>query len=153
MTKCSGPDHLLEILREILRDLLPGDLSQEKRIHWIGKLTETIDEIDSLKYDGKLRFTVTYRTAQAIESVVTSLPRAPIQEKLAANLKRGCRETKQRVYFVMDAEYDQMKLLRDSLSNFKRFDPSRRALDRICDQIDKEVLSKSPLQHLAETGY
>lgn len=97
-------------------------------------------------------FVTTRTTArQLMKCAVTRKSRSTTAQRLHLVLKKYRRNTKQRVYFQLPIEISLLRELRDLLDNS---DPGKsiRAFERIADQIEAEVLSKSPLKLLADTG-
>ncbi|MCI0560128.1 MAG: hypothetical protein MN733_16690 [Nitrososphaera sp.] len=140
---------LLSSAQEALRILIQSEfVSDKSRRQIIDLLSEAVDLCKESTYDGKIRFTVTPRTAKTI---LETKGTPDFEKKLA----EGSRATKQRVYFTLDADPVFMKWVHDGLLKHQMLPGSSlhfQALYRVIRQIE-EVLSKSPLQQLADAGF
>lgn len=116
-------------------------------------LREALDAAEEGSPASSITFITTHATAEQIMRFATAKNNGPDEAKqLLRALRKGRRDTKQRVYFQLGIDIDILRSLRELLDNGEPSGGSRRAFDRIAEQIDREVLSKSPLKLLADAG-
>jgi len=145
---------LLAAAKMAVRALMEqGPITEDERQRLIHKLVLAIDAAEVDKDIAAITLVVTHATASALDEMIAGCyDQSEVAKKLRRNIIRGTRETKQRVYISLDTDVPMLTWLRNVLN--KPVSPAtRRAFDRLVEQIDIQVLRKSPLQMLAETGY
>ena len=110
-------------------------------------------EDDSPHNTSALILVMTHTTSETIVEIVSSIEdKSEVELRLLKAIQTGMRSTKQRVYCSLELDIPVIQKLRDILSSSYPGN-TRRAFDRMIIQLDREVLSKSPLQHLAKLGF
>lgn len=151
--KAAAPE-LLEAAKAALGLLIADSVDVHRRPAVIRKLQQAIDlaESPSLADAATITFVVTDVTARVIDELLRRTDDgSPAAKALRKAVADGTRVTKQRIYIKLDADIPLLKRLKQIFQNAD-VRASRKALDRLVAQIDQEVLSKSPLQQLADMG-
>jgi hypothetical protein len=127
---------------------LPGVLQQEAS-KAIKALQEAIDLAEGDAIGGTIALVVTHRT---FKELLRAVKADKSDAKLLAEIKRGSRTTKRRVYIELGVDPVALRRLRDILAATWPQGSSKRAFERLVEQIEEEVLKKSPLTLLADAG-
>ena len=122
----------------------------------LGRLLDAIEaaEHGCEEKAGVVTLVTTHTTAETLREIAAaeaSAAETEVAHRLAVALRSGFRSTKQRVYITLDLDIPVIQALRDLMAGSYPGN-TRRAFERLISQIDREVLSKSPLQHLAGYG-
>lgn len=148
----------LQRLTDAVRKSLPsltedGALSDERRRFLLETLSSALDAIGD-KFDGTLTFATTHNFFSTLSKILESARDSSEDWNVIWAVFRKSRNTKQRVYVMLPADHRLLKKLREVLmaERAKSSAGKMKALTRLIQQIDRDVLSVSPLEFLARTG-
>ena len=131
----------------------PVDADERKRV--VSALREAVYEAEGIDPNvGTITFTVTPVTANTMIALVESVAKGASSAsaaRLHEQLVSGRRDTKQRTYLRVGADHNLLDVLKTILLE-SRPRSTERAFRRIAQQIEKEVLSRHPLEMLAEAS-
>lgn len=156
--KRAAPD-LLSAAKSAYKLLLEPDFTDSARQAIMRKLGDAIDIAETDETAHQVEIVVTRAAADSVVSEIASLlAEDPVwfegeargTMRLLKQLKDG-RYTKRRVYWKLDVDLEMLKVFRGLLGITNPGGRVGSSYDRITEQLD-EVISKSPLQYLAETG-
>lgn len=139
---------LLEASKAALRMLLDGQESDgNRRTEIVRKLAKAIDDAEEPILDDRIRLSMTHQTYDTLCRVVKDAKAT----ELLKEIKAGAKKTKKRIYVTLATNPMLLRQLR-TIMDRAWVKQTRRAFERMVEQIDKEVLNKSPLVRLAETS-
>jgi hypothetical protein len=129
-------------------DRIPANVKRST----IETLKSALDAAEDGEAPSYITFVTTHATARKLMKLTANQSNgSAVAKQLYLGLHRGRRDTKQRVYFRLEIDISMLREFRSMLDNADA-GGSVRAFERIADQVEKEVLSKSPLKLLADTG-
>lgn len=142
---------LLQAAKSALRLLLASPPHKKTEIDQVTQsLASAIDKAEGIDPSlGTITFVVTPKTAKDIATFISEGGDGP----LADLVSKSTRFTARRAYIKLDAD---ISLMRELKTIFGRRAPSYatgEVFRRLSTQIDRQVLSKSPLEFLAEAGF
>ena len=145
---------LLTAAKGALRMLLNGAESDGNvRTEIVQALADAIDHAEPPVLDSEITLVMTHASYELLRQEVNT--RASLDTtgaSLSSAIHQRARLTKQRVYLTLQTDPALLRRLRTILDRATGTRQSRRAFERMVEQLDKEVLNKSPLIRLAETA-
>lgn len=143
---------LLSAAKKVAKALQSGEITEAKRADLLKVLQGAIDKAE-VPGDWKFSFVVTPRTWEHINEALSEwYVTHPAKTALRELLKQGHRKTARRVYCDLDIDVNALETFHAILKAYDPQGATSRAFDRLMDQMDREVFSRSPLEILAETG-
>lgn len=144
--KRAAPE-LLAAAKSALRFFLdPGHDPESKKKEVIDRLVHAVDLADGIDPDiATIEFVVTPNTANSLVKAVAQAEHTV----LAQAINKGVRFTERRAYIKMDSDTTLLRELQGILRKGTGSFSTDKAFRRMAAQIDREVLSKSPLEWLA----
>lgn len=145
---------LLKAAKGALRMLLDGAESNGNiRTDVVRGLADAIDHAEPPVLEPHITLVMTHASYDVLRQEVN---RRATQDELGTRLSslvhKDARLTKQRVYLQLQTETALLRRLRTILDRATQTRQTRRAFERLVEQLDREVLNKSPLVRLAETA-
>jgi len=147
-TRAASPQ-LLEAARAAYTWIGADETGRAGRDAVLQKLADVLTLCEDPERCGVFTFITTPTTGEhLLDYVYQRTDNSAVHTRLIEALHGKVKRTKQRTYFSIETDFDLLRRLRIVLNeSFPR--GSRRALQRVVEQIDK-VLSKHPLVALAE---
>jgi len=146
---------LLEAAKAALRMLLNGAESDGKvRTEVVQGLVAAIERADPAVLDPEISLVMTHASYDLLRQEVNQYAK---QDRLGTTLStlvhQNVRLTKQRVYLTLRIDRPALlRRLRTIMDRATHTRQTRRAFERMVEQLDKEALNKSPLIRLAEAS-
>lgn len=148
----------LQLLTSAVHRVLPsltedGALSDERRRFLLETLSSALDDIGD-SFDGTITFTTTHNFFSVLEEIIRQANDQSDDWKLIQKDFERSRTTKRRVYVTLPADHNLLRKLREILmiARAKSSAGKMKALTRLISQIDRDVLSVSPLEILARSA-
>ena len=145
---------LLEAAKSALRMLLNGAESDGAvRTCVVQGLADAIDHAEPPILEPEIKLVMTHASYDLLRQEVNQRANQDhLGQTLSSAVHQAARLTKQRVYLTLPTDPALLRRLRTILDRAVYTKRTRRAFERMVEQLDKEVLNKSPLIRLAETA-
>lgn len=144
---------LLAACKGALSLLLSGEADDAHRELVIRYLADAIDHAEPPVMEPEIVLVMTHASYDLLRQEVN---RKATQDALGSTLSsvvhQCARLTKQRVYLTLETDPVLLRRLRTIMDRATHTRQTRRAFERMVEQLDKEVLNKSPLVLLAKTA-
>jgi len=146
---------LLEAAKSALRMLLNGAESDGNvRVSVVRQLSDAIESADPPVIDPVIKLTMTHASYDLLRQEVNEHSNHDnLGKTLSSVVHQNARLTKQRVYLTLRTDHPALlRRLRTIMDRATHTKQTRRAFERMVEQLDKEAINRSPLIRLAEAA-